>query len=418
VPLDDYFTFNYIPAPRSIFSAIASCVLLNCLLVSTAGLVGASTGTSPPNRRADDRAAGGDASLRTADRGPAPCKCPRRSPPFFLSGGVDSGTLTAAELVDHPLETSSIGFEHRDYDGLPHAREVAARYGAHARTAVLTSAVVDSLDRLTWHFDEPFADSSMVPTYHLVGLARAHVKVCCAGDGGDEMFAGYPRFAEFHQRAADDALAAEREYFTHRTWITPTLKRELYRNSLRAAVRDYDPFSVLQPYFERARGWDPLSRIQYVETKTYLPGDLLTKVDRASMAHGLELRVPFLDHQLGELAARIPAWLKLRSDAGKYILKRVMRDRLPAAVLAKKKTGLSILLADWLRRLLRDWFAARMLPDDMFTAEWLRLDAVCRCWADHQSGSRDCARFLWSLVVLESWAQYFLADDGCREPAA
>jgi asparagine synthase (glutamine-hydrolysing) len=130
VPLDDYFTFNYIPAPRSIFSAIASCVLLSwCppLVWSSA-----STGTSPPNRRADDRAAGGDASLRTGDRGPAPCKCPRRSPPFFLSGGIDSGTLTAvaAELVDHSLETSSIGFEHRDYDELPHAREVAARYGA------------------------------------------------------------------------------------------------------------------------------------------------------------------------------------------------------------------------------------------------------------------------------------------------
>jgi asparagine synthase (glutamine-hydrolysing) len=153
----------------------------------------------------------------------------------------------------------------------------------------------------------------MVPAYYLAGLARAHVKVCCGGDGGDEMFAGYPRFAEFQQRAADDALAAEREYFTDRTWITPALKRELYRNSLRAAVGDYDPFSVLQRYFERARGSDPLSRIQYVETKTYLPGDLLTKVDRASMAHSLELRVPFLEHQLVELAARIPAWLKVRS---------------------------------------------------------------------------------------------------------
>ena len=420
VALDDYFTFNYIPAPRSIFSAIRKLRPAHCLLVSTAGLVEREYWDLAFEPEAIDEDA---CAALLHDR---LCEAMRLHLPrdrplgLFLSGGIDSGTLTAvaAELVDHPLETFSIGFEHRDYDELPHAREVAARYGTHGRTAVLASTAVDSLDRLTWHFDEPFADSSMVPTYHLAGLARSHVKVCCAGDGGDEMFAGYPRFAEFQQRAADDALAAEREYFTHRTWITPALKRELYRNSFRAAVRDYDPFSVLQPYFERARGWDPLSRIQYVETKTYLPGDLLTKVDRASMAHGLELRVPFLDHQLVELAARIPVRLKLRSGAGKYILKRLMRDRLPAAVLAKKKTGLSIPLAEWFRGPLRDWFAARVLRDDVFIAEWLQLDAVRRCWADHQSGSRDYNRFLWSLVVLESWAQHFLAGDGCRGPAA
>ena len=184
------------------------------------------------------------------------------------------------------------------------------------------------------------------------------------------------------------------------------------------AVRDYDPFSVLRPYFERARGWDPLSRIQYVETKTYLPGDLLTKVDRASMAHGLEVRVPFLDHELVELAARIPARLKLCHGDGKYILKRTLRDRLPAAVLARTKTGFSMPLAEWLRGPLRDWGAARMFRGDGLIADWLQLDAARRWWAEHQSGARDCNRVFWSLLVLESWAQRFLAGHDCAGPAA
>jgi asparagine synthase (glutamine-hydrolysing) len=283
---------------------------------------------------------------------------------------------------------------------------------------MLTPAAVDIVDRLTWHFDEPFADSSMVPTFHLAGLARAHVKVCFGGDGGDEVFAGYARFAEFQRRAIDDPLGAERGYFDRRTWITPAMKEALYGSWLRTAVRDYDPFSVLRPHFERARGWDPLSRIQYVETKTYLPGDLLTKVDRASMAHGLEVRVPFLDHELVEFAARIPPRLKLRNGEGKYIHKRIVRDRVPPGILSREKMGFSMPLAEWLRRTLGDWFAARVFRGDPLIAHWLELDVARRWWAEHQSGGRNVNRFLWSLVVLEAWAQRFIAGDASAGPAA
>jgi asparagine synthase (glutamine-hydrolysing) len=409
--LDDYFTFNYIPAPKSIFAAIRKLRPAHTLLVSAAGVVEREYWDlvfDPQEADEAECAATLRDQLREAVRLHLVSDV---AVGVFLSGGVDSSTLTAltADLAEQPIDTFSIGFDHRDYDELPYARAVAERCGTRARHDVLGPAAVDSLDRLTWHFDEPFADSSMIPTYHLSALARAHVKVCCAGDGGDEVFAGYPRFAEFQARAAEDPIGAEREYFASRTWITPAMKDALYGSWLRPAARDYDPFSVLQTHFDHARRWDPLSRIQYVETKTYLVGDLLAKVDRASMAHGLEVRVPLLDHQLVEYAAHIPARFKLRDGVSKYILKRAMRDRLPAPVLTRPKMGFSMPLAVWFRSELKGWFEERVFAGDPFIAQWLELGAVRDWWAEHQRGARDLNRFMWSLLVLECWAQRFLA---------
>src|SRR5262245_11527693 len=228
--LDEYFTFNYIPAPRSIFAAIRKLRPAHTLLVSAAGVVEREywdLSFEPEAIDEDTCAARLNDQLRESIRLHLPSDRPLG---LFLSGGIDSSTLTAvaAELLDQPIDTFSIGFEHHDYDELPHARAVAARCGARARTGVLSATAVDSLDRLIRYFDEPFADSSMVPTYHLAGLARAHVKVCCAGEGGDEVFAGYLRFAEFQRDATDDPLGAERQYFDRRSWMTPAMRDELY----------------------------------------------------------------------------------------------------------------------------------------------------------------------------------------------
>ena len=403
--LDDFFTFNYIPAPRTIFAAVRKLPPGCTASVSAAGLVEQEywdLAFEPEERDEATWAARLDEMLRetvalhvAGDEGAG----------VFLSGGVDSSALTAlaAEIASAPLATFSMGFAEPEFDERPFARVVAERWRTRAHEALLRPEAVQVLDRLAWHFDEPFADSSMVPTYHVCQLARAHVRFCCAGDGGDELFAGYPRFAAFEARAAADPDGAEDAYLAARTWITPAMRERLYGDGLRRALRGYDPLEQVRARFAHARQWDPLSRVQYVETKTYLPGDLLTKVDRASMAHGLEARVPLLDHRLVEFAARIPAGGKLRQGVSKAVLKRALADRLPPQVAARTKAGFSMPLATWMRGALRPWVEQRLFAGEARIGAWVNLAAAREWWDAHQRG-QDLNRFLWSLVVLEAWA--------------
>jgi asparagine synthase (glutamine-hydrolysing) len=189
------------------------------------------------------------------------------------------------------------------------------------------------------------------------------------------------------------------------------MKERLYGSWLRRELRGYDPLAQVRARFAHARQWDPLSRIQYVETKTYLPGDLLTKVDRASMAHGLEVRVPLLDHHLVEFAARIPAAFKLRDGVSKAVLKQALGDRLPPPLLDRPKRGFSMPLAAWMRGALRPWVEQRLFAGQALVGEWVNLATVREWWDEHQRG-RNLNRLLWSLVVLESWAARHVAAAG------
>ena len=411
--LDDYFTFNYIPASKSIFRAIRKLMPAHTLRVSASGLVEREYWdlVFEPDDAGDeaDYAAGLRHQLRESVRLHLVSDVPVG---VFLSGGVDSSAVTAtmAELVEAPIDTVSIGFEAPDFNELPYARAVARRCGARARERVLEPEAARIVDVLTWYFDEPFADSSMVPTYHLSQLAREHATVCLAGDGGDEMFAGYLRFRTFQEGSLLDPAAAERHFFNRKVSMTPEMRDRLYGAGLKRAINDYDPFSLLQTYFDRARQWDPLSRVQYAEAKTYLVGDLLTKVDRASMAHGLEVRVPFLDHEFMEYAARMPTCYKLRNGVCKYMLKQAFRDRLPAEVLTRPKMGFSMPLAAWFRRELKGLFEERVFARDGFLTEWFDLEPVRVWWAEHQAGVHDYNRLFWCLLVLESWARRFLSS--------
>ena len=409
--LDDFLTFNYIPAPRSIYRSIRKLPPAHWLRLDAHGLhLGEYWDlTFEPDESGDETAR--IEALRAQVLDSVQSHLVSDVPlGVFLSGGVDSSVVAAAmTLASGTLPNAvSLGFEEPEFDERPYAREVATACGGGLRTRSLRAQAVGIVDVLVNHFDEPFADSSMVPTWYLSQLARESATVCLSGDGGDEMFAGYPRFATFVERAAVDVAAAERAYFDDRTWISRDLRSRLYRDSLRRELDGYDPFSVLQGHFDRTREWDPLSRIQYLETKTYLPGDLLTKVDRASMAHGLEVRVPLLDHLLVEQAARIPARCKLRDGRGKDILKRAFRPNLPASVLQRPKMGFSMPLALWLRGELRGWFESRVLTGDSPVGEWLDMTVVRTCWNEHQGSRHDHNRFLWSLVVLDAWARRFL----------
>jgi asparagine synthase (glutamine-hydrolysing) len=189
------------------------------------------------------------------------------------------------------------------------------------------------------------------------------------------------------------------------------MKQALYREPIGRALAGHQAFTVMQRYFDRTRGWDPLSRIQYVDVKTYLVDDILTKVDRASMAHSLEVRVPLLDHEVMELAARIPPRFKLRNGEGKYILKRVLRDLVPPEAMHRPKMGFSVPLAHWFRGELKPLFEERMFAKNAFVSELMDPKAVRGWWGQHQRGLRDYSNHLWALLILECWGQRFISGN-------
>jgi len=449
--LDEYLTYLYVPAPRTIFRGVAKLRPGHTLTVSAAGIADREywdltfEPRTAPGR--PDSAARLLEALRDAVRAHLVSDVPLGA---FLSGGVDSSAVVAlmAGLLEAPVRTTSIGFRDGGYDELPFARMVSRRFGTqpHERRVEADAAAV--LDRLVWHFDEPFADSSMVPTYAVSQAAREAVTVCLSGDGGDENFAGYRRYrfdlleqrlrrllpgalgsalcgtlgrlypkADWLPRPlraktllTNLSLSPERAYFHSMSWFTPAMKAQLYAPGLRSALQGYDPFLVMAPHFQRARGWDPLSRLQYVDIKTYLADDILTKVDRASMAHALEVRVPLLDHQVMEHAAGIPAGDKLRGGEGKYILKQALAGLLPEAVLHRPKMGFAIPLAGWLRGELKEAFEDAVLAPDAFLAGLCDPAPIRRWWSQHQRGTRDYAYHLWALLVLERWGRRFMAS--------
>ena len=206
----------------------------------------------------------------------------------------------------------------------------------------------------------------------------------------------------------DLSLSPEKAYFHTMSWFTPQMKKLLYRDSLKKNLKDYDSFSVMAEYFNRTLGWEPLSCIQYVDIKTYLADDILTKVDRASMAHGLEVRVPLLDHEVMEYAASIPARYKLKNGEGKYIFKKALRELLPSEVLNRRKMGFSIPLAKWFRGDLKHLFEERIFAKDAFVGEIFDPSPIRRWWEQHQRGTRDYSYHLWILLVLECWGRRFM----------
>jgi asparagine synthase (glutamine-hydrolysing) len=448
--LDDYLTYLYIPAPKTIFQGIRKLRPAHTLMVSRHGVQERQywdVDFAPREGLSEaEYAAGLMDKLRESVALHLMSEVPLGA---FLSGGVDSSAVVGlmAEALDKPVNTASIGFREAGFDELPYARLVARQFSAHAYEKIVEANAAKILDVLIWHFDEPFADSSMVPTYYVSQVARERVTVCLSGDGGDENFAGYRRYrfdalenqirgllpnalrrplfgalAWAYPKAdwlpqvlrakallTDLSLSPERAYFQSMSWFTPAMKRQLYGGELRQAVHGYDPFSVMQAYFERTRGWDPLSRIQYVDLKTYLADDILAKVDRASMAHSLEVRVPLLDHEVVEYAAGIPPGYKLRHGQGKYILKKALEGLLPHNILYRRKMGFSLPLARWFRGELKGSFEARVLRKDAFVAELFDQASIRQWWMQHRRGTRDYAPHLWALLVLECWGERFLA---------
>jgi len=447
--LDDYLTYLYIPAPKTIFQSIRKLLPGYTLTVSEQGLREREYWDlifAPKENLAEpDYVAGVLEKLQESVSIHMVSDVPLGA---FLSGGIDSSAVVGmmARLMNQPVNTASIGFRESGFDELPYARMVAEKFHTCAYEKTVEADAAKILDDLVWHFDEPFADSSMVPTYYVSQAARERVTVCLSGDGGDENFAGYRRYrfdvlenrirtmlpyslrrpvfgtlGWLYPKAdwlpqifraktllTNLSLPSEEGYFHSLSWFDPKMKELLYQDPLKKALDGYDAFSVMKAYFDRTQGWDPLSRIQYVDIKTYLVDDILTKVDRASMAHSLEVRVPLLDHEVMEYAASIPPAYKLHNGDGKYVLKKALQGLLPSEVVTRRKMGFSIPLARWFRDSLKASFEERVFARDAFVSGLFDPSPIRQWWAQHQRGTRDYAYYLWALLVLECWGRKFL----------
>jgi asparagine synthase (glutamine-hydrolysing) len=362
----------------------------------------------------------------------------------FLSGGVDSSAVVASMALQSsgPVNTCAIAFDDPAFDESAYARQVAERYGTRHFTDRVDSndfGLVDTLARL---FDEPFADSSAVPTYRVSQLARRHVTVALSGDGGDEVFGGYRRYrmhlmeerlrasvpqgvrgplfgllARVYPKAdwAPRVLRARttfegiarssvQAYFHSMSQVRAPLRQRLYTPAFKAALGGYDALSVFEAHAARADTDDPLSLIQYIDLHTYLCGGINTKVDRASMAHSLEVREPLMDHELVQWAATLPSAFRIEGRQGKAILKRSQEQRLPAELLYRPKMGFSVPLARWFRGPLREPLRQTLLGDGALAQlGWFRREVLAQLVEQHASGRSDHSTVLWSLTMFDAF---------------
>jgi asparagine synthase (glutamine-hydrolysing) len=376
----------------------------------------------------------------------------------FLSGGVDSGAVVAmmAELSREPVNACSISFGDPAFDEARYAALVAQRHRTRHRVERVAVDDFGLIDRLAGLYDEPFADSSALPTFRVCELARRQVTVALSGDGGDETLAGYRRY-RFHlheerlrrvlplgvrrsvfgllgrlypeaawaprvlrARATFEALARDpvEGYFHSVSLLGDPLRGQLFSRAFRSELQGYNAVEVLRAHAARCAAEHPLSRIQYLDLKTYLPGDILTKVDRASMAHALEVRVPLLDHPLVEWVSGLPPSLKLRGGEGKYLLKKALEPHLPHEVLYRPKMGFAVPLARWFRGPLREQLRRAALGPVLAESGLFEHRFVERLVQRHQSGQADYSAPLWSLLMFEAFLRGTLGEQGAPEPSA
>jgi len=444
VAIDHYLTFGYVPAPLSIFRNISKLAPGHRLVYEN--------GTARVERywhlryspllqldeiEAVERLR---ALLMEATRLRLVAERPIGA---FLSGGIDSSLVVAAmaEQASGPVKTFSIGFNEPAYDERRYARIVAGRLGTDHHEFVVSGAGLDVLPDLVWHYDEPFADSSAIPSYQLARFTREHVVVALNGDGGDESFGGYLRYhyGRIAERIPSNAvarwlagvagcalgrrtqgslaraarvlrtLATDRpdRYASLVSTFAADQRHTLYSQQMRSLTSDSDPYAMVRERFRDSDGKNVLDRTLHVDVETYLPGDLLVKMDIATMAHSLEARSPFLDHQLMEFAARLPPSLKIRGRTGKYLLKALAREWFSEQIIDRRKKGFGVPLDSWLRRelrpLARDALTDRVARDrGLFDPE-----AVVALLEEHDAGI-DHGHRIWALLSFELWCRTFV----------
>jgi len=362
----------------------------------------------------------------------------------FLSGGVDSSAIVALMAglsSETKVNTCAIGFGDPKFNETEFAQMVAEQYDTNHFVGQVDPDDFDLIDKLATMYDEPYADSSAIPTYRVCELAKKRVTVALSGDGGDENFAGYRRHRWhmneekirsllpgalrrplfglagsmypkidwapkiFRAKTTFQAIARDSEeaYLHSISVISNDMRKLLYSNDYQKSLHGYNAVEVFRHYSKKSPSKDPLSLIQYLDMKTYLPGDILTKVDRASMAHALEVRVPILDHKFVEWVSGLPAGLKLKGQEGKYVFKRSLQPYLPNDVLYRPKMGFGVPLASWFRGPLRQRVNDAVLGSELNECGYFNQQYLQKIVNDHQSGKREHSAAIWSLLMLESF---------------
>jgi asparagine synthase (glutamine-hydrolysing) len=455
--VEEYFAYGYVPEPRTIFRG-ALKLPPGCVLSVPRG------GRLPPPQEywdvpfkpgpliTDDEAQ--EELIRRLQEAVKLRLISEVPLGAFLSGGVDSSGVVAmmAGLSDEPINTCSISFGDPAFNESAYARQVADRYGTRHRVEQVDNEDFDLVGRLASVYDEPYADSSAIPTYRVCELARKSVTVALSGDGGDENFAGYRRY-RWHMyeervrsllpatirrpvfglmgrlypkadwapkvlRAKSTLEAIARDsvegYFHSVSIMSDGLRRKLFSASLQRDLQGYGAIAVLDRHAERAPCGDALSLVQYLDLKTYLVGDILTKVDRASMAHALEVREPLLDHPMVEWLSGLPSSFKLRGREGKYVFKKALEPYLPHEILYRPKMGFAVPLASWFRGPLRERVRNAVLGGTLADSGFFNLAFLREMVEQHQSGLRDYSTPLWSLLMFAE----FLKLEGCQPAEA
>jgi asparagine synthase (glutamine-hydrolysing) len=436
--LDAYLTFGYVPDPLSIFRGIRKLPPGHFLtFVDGRVLINQYWDfrfEPAPARREEEYLEELRALLDEAVRIRLVADVPLGA---FLSGGIDSSTVVGlmARHMGRPVKTFSIGFHEDSFSELKYARVTARKFGTDHHEFIVTPDICHIVDQLVWHYDEPFADSSSIPTYMVSKLAREHVTVALSGDGGDELFAGYTRYVIDRQRSGFARLpravrrrlmAPLSRHLPHNAWgrnylhnvaldpldryidsvsvFTGLNKRALYAGDLAGCLRQEAGMTArFRECAAQVRSGDPLDPLLYLDSKTYLPGDILTKVDRMSMAVSLESRAPLLDHKLIEFVATIPASLKLKGLETKHIFKRAVRGLVPDEILDRPKQGFGMPIQQWINQELRDYIRDTLLERRTRERGYFNQRYIDLLFDEHRRHRRDHSPQLWALFMLELW---------------
>ncbi len=439
IALDEYLAYRWVPTPHTIFKDVSKVPAAHILIYED-GQISTKRYWHLSFRPTcqDDEATAIErtrALLKEAVQVRLMSEVPLGA---FLSGGVDSSVVVGlmSSMMSQPVKTFSIGFEEDDYSELPYARQVAKHFGTDHHEFFVRPELVSVLPQLVWAYDEPFADSSMLPTYYVSKLAREHVTVVLSGDGGDEIFGGYttyqreltirriPGFMRFLLGYAamlmpdgmrgKNRLSSLRKDLatrcTHAAVIFPPGSRSsLYSPEYFALLRDHDPYERLISVFREVSDLDVTAQQQYTDVQVYLTDDILVKVDKASMLNSLETRAPLLDQYLAEYVASLPSSIRTRNDTLKYLLKKVAADMLPPEILTRRKQGFGVPIKHWFRRELIDYAyelldSPRARQRGIFNPDYIR--SVLQ--AHNTTRLVNYSEAIWALLCLELWFQIYM----------
>lgn len=446
ISVENYFAYGYVPDPESIFKSVKKLAPGHILTISPNQEI-------PHVEQYWDVEFAEDHSLNEKELSEELISRLREAVDIrlisevplgaFLSGGVDSSAVVAlmAEINPDPVNTCSISFGESEFDESEYAQMVAEKYETNHHSLKVKSDSFDLVDTLAEIYDEPFADSSAIPTYKVCELARQKVTVALSGDGGDENLAGYRRYKWhvmeermrslipsalrtpvfgllgsaypkldwapkiFRAKTTFQSLARNSllGYFHNVSVVGDSVREKIFSQDFKSSLQGYAAVDLLHNYANKSGIDHPLSLVQYLDLKTYLAGDILTKVDRASMAHSLEVRVPILDHHLVEWMATIPPGYKLQNGQGKYIFKKALESRIPNDILYRRKMGFAVPLSDWFRGPLKSRVQEALCGESMLDSGIFNADGVRKIVDDHISSRFDHSAIVWSLLMYEAF---------------